>query len=319
MKNYDAIIINYNGQEIISRCLESLYASSMPPASIIIYDNASRDKSVEIIKKKFPKVVLIKGEKNLGFGRANNEAMRHSDSEFILFMNNDVILDKNCTRELLEGFKDNKIAVVNPIVYKGWDKSASPEVYSFGAEMNSSGFGYSLYDCKIDRTDLTCFSGACFMARGDCIKKVKFEKSFFMYYEEPYLSAHILSEGGKIGRIVSAKCSHLENYSSPQERSKGICFRQFYAIQNRAFLLGRFWTTRLLIKALPLNLAHLFYNVYFFIKSGDWCKTKLLFLFWSSLCRGRREFVRPNNPEWISLLPDPRLSNLISLKKKVYK
>jgi GT2 family glycosyltransferase len=319
MKSYDAIIVNYNGQEIISRCLESLYISSTPPSSIIIYDNASRDKSVEIIEKNFPKVVLIKGGKNLGFGRANNEAMKRSGSEFVLFVNNDVILDKDCTRELLEGFEDNKIAVINPIIYKGWDKSASPEIYSFGAEMNNNGFGYSLCDCENDRTDLTCFSGACFMARGDYIKKIKFEKSFFLYYEEPYLSAHILSQGDKIGRIARAKCYHLENYSSPQEKSKGICFRQFYAIQNRMFLLGKFWPTKFLLKALPLNLAHLFYNVYFFMKSGEWQKSKLLFLFWSSLRRGRKEFVKSNNAQWVKSLPSSRLGNLISLKKKVYK
>ena len=94
MNSYDVVIVNYNGEKIITLCLRSIYNSEIKPNQVIIYDNASKDKSVAIIKKKFPETKLIRGRENIGFGNGNNKAMRYSKSDFILFVNNDVLLIK---------------------------------------------------------------------------------------------------------------------------------------------------------------------------------------------------------------------------------
>jgi len=319
MKKYDVVIVNYNGEKIISDCLNSLYKSTHKPESVIIYDNASADNSVEIIKNKYPRVNLISGKKNLGFGRGNNEAMKHSESEFILFMNNDVLLDQKCAENLLRGLTDPDLAISNPLIIKGWDKKRASEIYSFGAEMNKSGFGYGLYDTGKDRNDLNCFSGACFMARANVIKKLQFEKSFFLYYEEPDLSTKILRRGYKIGRHKDAVCYHLESYSSPKKKADGICFRQFYAIQNRFYMLGKYWPTLLLINAMPLNIIHLIYNIFFFIANGKWQEISIIYLSFAALRRGRKEFKKDQNYAWTKKLAKSKISTIFSLQKKVYR
>lgn len=318
-KTYDVVIVNYNGEKIISPCLKSLFASTTQPSKVIIYDNHSSDASTEIIKKKFPQVILIEGDTNLGFGRANNEAMKRSDADFILFMNNDLILGKNCAEALLRGIIDDAVAVVNPLIYKDWVKRKDQEIYSFGAEMNRSGFGYSLTEPGIDRIDLSCFSGACFMAQAETIKKLRFEDHFFLYYEEPDLSARLLMAGHKIGRQSEAVCYHLESYSSPQKTTDGICFRQFNGIQNRWYMLGHYWPTGKLLQALPLNIAHLIYNVFFFLKNQKFREAKILGLAPARLFEGRKRYVpRPDNG-WINQLAPVRLSNLSDNQKKVYR
>lgn len=319
MKKYDVIIVNYNGEKIIDKCLDSIYASTVLPTKVIIYDNNSKDKSVEIIKTKYPKVRLFSGRENLGFGRANNEAMKHSEAEYILFMNNDVILDKKCAQILLESMSDPAIAVSNPLIFKGWEKNKQADVYSFGAEMNKSGFGYGLFDTATDRDDLNCFSGACFMAQGKVIKALQFEKSFFLYYEEPDLSTKILRTGHKISRKKEAICYHLESYSSPQKRADGICFRQYYAIQNRFFMLGKYWPTPILLAAIPLNIAHLLYNILFFMKNGNWRETRIIYSSFTSLIRGRREYQKTQDNSWVNKLAATRLSSVFFLRNKVYK
>lgn len=319
MSNYDVVIVNYNGESIISSCLESIYNSSLKPRAVIIYDNASSDSSKSVIRKKFPKVILLDGKTNLGFGMGNNNAMKHSKSKYILFMNNDLLLDKNCAETLLKSISaDENIAIINPLIFKGWQKKSGQEVYSFGATMNQSAFGYSLYDSVENRTDLTCFSGACFMALASEVKRLQFEKSFFLYYEEPDLSAKLLMRGLKIARNSQAKSFHLENYSSPKLNSQGICFRQFYAIQNRWFVLGKYFPTKDFLKALPLNILHLLYNMAFFIKCGRFNYLKLIFLSSSSFRRGRKMFDKTANYSWIKKLDQSGIGLLLSLKKRVY-
>jgi len=319
MQKYDAVIVNYNGGKIISECLRSLLSSSAAPSNIVIYDNNSQDDSIKIIKRKFPQVVLIEGKRNIGFGPGNNEAMKRTRSEFILFINNDVILGKKCAGALLEGFEDPKIVIMNPIIYKGWHKKNNSAIYSFGAEMNKSGFNYGLYDAGPDRSDLNSFSGACFMARSKIIKKLKFEKRFFLYYEEPDISVRIMRQKLKIGRTSKAKCYHIENYSSPQKKSDGICFRQYYAIQNHWYILGKYWPTSLLWSAMPLNIIHLIYNIFFFMKNDKFRQTKIIYLSFSNFFIGRKKYKKIHNNLWIRNLADNTLSNIFNLKKKVYR
>ena len=69
------IIVSYNFEKWISRCLNSLKASSHP-TDIIVIDNCSKDRTVEIIQKEYPQVRLIANSANLGFGRANNIGMQ---------------------------------------------------------------------------------------------------------------------------------------------------------------------------------------------------------------------------------------------------
>lgn len=267
MNKYDVVIVNFNGEKIISRCLHSIFAASIKPAKVIIYDNASTDKSVEMIQKNFRQVILLKGKKNLGFGRANNEALKYSTSDYILFLNNDVVIDKKCPEYLLESFSKPDLAISCPAIFKGWDRRES-QVYAFGASANQSGFAYGLFDKSPDRTDLCLFSGACFMARATVVKKNKFEKRFFLYYEELDLSAKILRAGKKIGRVARAKCYHLESYSSPgKDIASAIAFRQFYGVQNRWYSVGKFWPARLFPKALFYNYIHLAYMLYYFAKN----------------------------------------------------
>jgi len=318
--SYDVVIVNFNGEKIISSCLDSLLSCSHKPKKIIIYDNNSEDNSLELIKDKYPKALLVRGRKNIGFGRGNNEGMRRSSADFILFMNNDLVLDKECPSELLRAFSDKKLAIVNPVIYKGWKKIKNQEVYAFGAEMNTSGFGYGLYDLDGNRFDLDCFSGACFMARSKTIKKLQFEKKFFLYCEEPEISARVLKRGEKIGRIIEAKSYHLESFSSPQRRVEGIAFRQYYSVQNRWFMVGKHWPKFLLPKVLLVNELHLLYLVYFFMRNGQWKYLRLVYMAPYKFFLGLREFNSGeiDDKRWFVKLSRTPLGQYFRLGSKVF-
>lgn len=87
------IIVNYNGQKFFKECLDSLYEKLAGIVfEIIVLDNNSSDGSCAYIKSDFPKVILIESSTNHGFGKGNNEAVRHAKGDYLLLINNDTIV-----------------------------------------------------------------------------------------------------------------------------------------------------------------------------------------------------------------------------------
>jgi len=317
--SYDVAIVNFNGRNIIGKCLDSVYKSTILPRKVIIYDNGSRDGSAELLKKKYSQVDLIEGKTNIGFARGNNEALKRATSKFVFFINNDVVLDKNCAQALLAGFKDKKIVVLNPMIYRGWKIKKNQPVYAFGAVLDRCGFNYGLYDRGGDRNDLSCFSGAAFMARTGVIKEMKFEQRFFLYYEEPDLAVKIFKKGLQIGRVKRAECYHLESYSSPRE-IEGIAFRQFNSIQNKWYILGKYWPCLQLLGAFVVNGAHLLYIMYFMIKHLKLIYLKIFYLAPINMLTGllHRGRTKTCDKAWFKRLDKAHPLKYLAIRQRVF-
>ena len=95
------VVLNWNGKQVLERCLQSLQLQTYQPIEIIVVDNASTDESVDFVRKEFPDVRLIQNERNLGFGGGNNVGIRASQGKYIMMLNNDTRLDPKC----IEGLK----------------------------------------------------------------------------------------------------------------------------------------------------------------------------------------------------------------------
>ncbi|MBI3236050.1 MAG: glycosyltransferase family 2 protein, partial [Bacteroidetes bacterium] len=90
------VIVNYNVQYFLEQCLSSVKkASSHLPCEIWVVDNHSVDGSVNMVRNKFPEVKLIANDVNLGFAKANNQAIRKATGEYILLLNPDTIVEED--------------------------------------------------------------------------------------------------------------------------------------------------------------------------------------------------------------------------------
>lgn len=97
------IIVTYKGQRWYERCFSSLRRSTIPVQTIVV-DNASNDGTVEYIRENFPEIHLIESAENLGFGRANNIAMRYAldhGCDYVFLLNQDAWLIEPDTFEKL--------------------------------------------------------------------------------------------------------------------------------------------------------------------------------------------------------------------------
>lgn len=128
------IIVTYNSEETIKKCIESVLNNiDCDNHQVVVVDNASCDKSVKIAKTFEPKVIVIESEKNLGFGMANNLAMKRFSSEYYYLHNADAYLTHDSITPALSLLKrEPKTGIVGlPLVFP--DGSPQTSSYSFSS------------------------------------------------------------------------------------------------------------------------------------------------------------------------------------------
>lgn len=102
------IIVSVGAKDYIKLCLDSLLKQSHLPSEIIVIDNSSRANCAQEITKLYPGVKLYSGPENLFYAAALNKGISLSEGEFVLCLNDDVVLDREFIREALKGFLINK-------------------------------------------------------------------------------------------------------------------------------------------------------------------------------------------------------------------
>ena len=102
-RDLSVIVVNWNTRELLRSCLASVgrYLGSVDH-EVIVVDNASNDDSVEMVQAEFPSTRLLLNAENVGFGRANNQAMNEAAGRWFLLLNSDVELIDDSVAALLE-------------------------------------------------------------------------------------------------------------------------------------------------------------------------------------------------------------------------
>ena len=95
------VIVNYNVKYFLEQCLYSVRAATTNlDAEVFVVDNHSTDDSMAYLKPKFPEVVFIENPENVGFAKANNQAIRQAKGEYVLLLNPDTVVGEDSLRNL---------------------------------------------------------------------------------------------------------------------------------------------------------------------------------------------------------------------------
>jgi len=96
------IIVNYNVKHFLEQCLHSVFRAAKNMAvEVFVVDNNSVDGSVHLIREKFPEVQLIENKVNVGFSKANNQAIQISQGEFVLLLNPDTVVEEDTFSKII--------------------------------------------------------------------------------------------------------------------------------------------------------------------------------------------------------------------------
>ncbi|MGQ9630808.1 MAG: glycosyltransferase family 2 protein [bacterium] len=120
-----AIITNWNGRELLERCLPSVFVACerLEDYEIIVVDDCSNDGSPEYIKSNFPSVKVISTPRNVGFQRASNLGAEEAKHDILIMLNNDIVLREDSLPPLLEHFYDKpNVFGVGAKLYQ-WDET----------------------------------------------------------------------------------------------------------------------------------------------------------------------------------------------------
>ena len=175
------IIVNYNGKELLQKCLDSLLKVNYDNFEIILVDNNSTDGSVEFITKNYPSLIIIKLDSNKGFAEPNNVAAKISKGKYLLFLNNDTVVTPNFISEMVKVMEtDKKIAICQSLLLKpdGSVDSSGDFIDHLGVVYNSK--------TKIDEIrEVSSARGASMLVRSDIFEKLDgFDQKFFVTFED---------------------------------------------------------------------------------------------------------------------------------------
>jgi GT2 family glycosyltransferase len=83
------VVVNWNGADFLERCLGSLAAQTLPPADVVVVDNASQDGSPDLVARLFPQFTLWRLSENVGFAAGVNRGVAATDSPLVALLNSD--------------------------------------------------------------------------------------------------------------------------------------------------------------------------------------------------------------------------------------
>ena len=257
------IVLNWNGKDLTIECLESLQRVNYLNFNILVVDNGSTDGSVELLKEKFPEVSILVLEKNLGYAGGNNrgfDSLKHDQPEYVIFLNNDTIVDENFIEPLVKQLLTHKKAsqTVPKIYYEN-----DPKLIWYAGGIVNLWTG-SIYHLGIRQYDGPAYSkthktkyatGCCFCMRYEEFKEFGgFDEAFPMYSEDVDLSLWIRAAGKQVWFVPNSKIWHKVSASLGGEFSFGKIVRKargiFLLIKKHANLFQ--WLT--LIVLLPIQL-----------------------------------------------------------------
>ena len=230
------IIVNWNTKKLLLQCLESVYQTikriEMEEMEVFVVDNGSIDGSIAATKERFPEVKFIQNEMNLGFARANNQALNLAKGRYLLLLNPDTQVKNGAIERLIsfmdihpeaggvgaqllnsDGSRQNSIAnfpsLPTELLNKSLLRWLFPKAFP-GKERN-----------YLEPIEVDSVIGACMIIRRDAIEQVGLlDEDYFLFLEETDWCYRIKGAGWKIYHVPQAEIYHFQGKGVEVEKKK---------------------------------------------------------------------------------------------------
>ncbi len=225
-KELSVIIVNYNGYKYLKECFDSLYEHlNTISFEIIVIDNNSHDDSCSYIKSNYPEIKLIESKINYGFGKGNNEAVKHASGNYLLLINNDtIVLDD--LRPVLDYLKsDSSIGAIGINMFSG-EKKYLPVCGNFPNIQNmfwmkkiqENKKEFVLGKFTKNEYEVDWLSGSFLMMPRKVYEEVNgFDEDYFLYVEDVDLSKRIADKGYKRIFLTEYRYIHFVGFNSSKK------------------------------------------------------------------------------------------------------
>ena len=260
------LLVSFNTRALLTPCLDALAAARAPlgDSPVIVVDNASSDGSADYLEQHHPEVRLIRSDRNLGFGRANNLGLPEVRSKYLLLLNTDAFVPPDALTRTLEFMEATPDAGILGVRLVGRDGVLQPSCRYFPTPYNTflarAGLARWLPATRmIDDMDWphdqvrSCdwVPGCFYLIRTELLPTIGlFDPRYFLYYEEVdhcfaakaakaqviyYPHVSVVHIGGESAKSLGAIDNSGRQVEVLQIESAQIYFRKQFG------LLGLFW------------------------------------------------------------------------------
>ena len=267
------VIPHWNNVDVLSECLESILNTDFENFETIVVDNASIDDSVAWVRSNYPNVKLIENDRNHGYAGGCNIGAEAAIGDYIIFLNNDTVQDKNWISNLIKIMNSNdNIAAVQPKILNYYDRNIFDYAGGAGGHMDiycfpfARGriFSFQENDEGQYNEKEKCFwsSGTCFMIRTELFQKAGgFDVNFFSHMEEIDLCWRLYAMGFEVWAEPNSIVYHKNALTLPMYSHK-----KYYLNHRNSLLmlLGNYSYKNIFLIGLPrifLELAACFYSM----------------------------------------------------------
>ncbi|MDA9335377.1 glycosyltransferase family 2 protein [Flavobacteriaceae bacterium] len=229
------VILNYNVRYFLELCLQSVEAALVDiPSEIIVIDNDSKDDSCAMVKANFPSVTLIKNTSNIGFSKANNQAVKVAKGTYVCILNPDTVVAEDTFKTILN-FADTQtnLGIIGCRLVDG-SGSFLPEskrnipVVKIAIKKifgNSQPY-YASHIKEHDTAKVEILVGAFMILKRSLYDTLKgFDEDYFMYGEDIDFSYKSLNEGYDNYYFGGTTIIH---YKGESTRRNEIYLKRFY-------------------------------------------------------------------------------------------
>ncbi|MEO6096313.1 MAG: glycosyltransferase family 2 protein [Fibrobacteria bacterium] len=264
------VIVSYNVREYLDACIQSIYHASETFAGdieVIVFDNDSRDGTLALLKPRYPEVIWLKSDRNLGFGTGCNRGAALASQDLLLFLNPDTLVSENTFQVMWDFFNvQDQIGVAGcKIVNRDGSLQLackrsfpSPQVAAFkfvglsGLFPKSRVFGrYNLTFLDENKThEVDAVSGSFMCVKTELFRTVGgFDEDFFMYGEDLDICFRIKLLGKRNFYHPLTTAIHFKG-----ESAKSKPFRSFLYFHEAMVIFSK---KHFELRALPLGLFYL--------------------------------------------------------------
>jgi len=240
-------IVNYNTKDFLDKCLSSIYRfDSKYDFKVIVIDNNSDDGSVKMVRNNYPYVKLVVNSKNIGYTAAANQAIKQTDSDFLILLNSDTEVFEGSIDRIIEYLKNNtKVGVVGPKTidssgnahlscrrFPSFKEAAMHVLVGIFWPRNPYTRRYKMMDFDHNKeVKIDWVSGACMGLRREALDEVGlFDERYYMYVEDLDLCKRMWNAGWEVRYFPGATVVHYIGGST-----KGTGVKLFYQQQKSVF------------------------------------------------------------------------------------
>ena len=248
----DVLIVNYNTAHLLGPMFQSLKLS-LGDISLryLVVDNASSDDSLSVLKGEYPEALVIANDKNIGFGRANNQLLDYLQGRYALLLNTDAFVVPDTLTKTLDYMESHLECGVLGVHLTGRDGELQPSCRYFPTPLNvfllRTGLNRLLPCVRMsDDMDWDHASvhecdwvpGCYFLIRREVIDQLGlFDPRFFLYYEEIDYCKRVKEAGWKVVYYPYTSVVHIGGESAKSTGEVTDEGRQISSLQIESELL----------------------------------------------------------------------------------